>query len=189
MRILLHLSRVIDRLNEAIGQTVYWLILAAVLVSAINAVVRYVFDTSSNAWLEWQWYLFSAVFLLGAGYTLQRNEHVRIDIIAGRLSKRAQAWIDLFGGVFFLLPISLIIMWLSWTPFVESYVRHEISGDAGGLIRWPVRLLVPVGFLLLSLQGVSEVIKRAAYLAGAIAEPGAAHHSPHATGHTGEAGG
>jgi len=174
------LSRTIDALNDMIGRHVYWLILVAVLVSAFNASVRYAFDVSSNAWLELQWYLFSAVFLLCAGYTLGRNEHVRIDIIAGRLSRRTQAWIDLLGGLFFLLPMSLIIMWLSWPLFIESYTRHEISGDAGGLLRWPVRLLVPAGFFLLSLQGISEVIKRIAFLRGLIAEPAPlGHGSPH----------
>jgi TRAP-type mannitol/chloroaromatic compound transport system permease small subunit len=177
VQIMLRLSRLIDRLNDTVGRGVYWLVLAAVLVSTINALMRYTFDISSNAWLEWQWYLFSAVFLLGAAYTLERNEHVRIDIVTGRLSRRAQSWIDLLGGIFFLLPMSLMITWLSWPAFVESYVRHEISGDAGGLLRWPVRLLVPVGFLLLSLQGISEVIKRAAFLAGAAPDPGAPQHA------------
>jgi TRAP-type mannitol/chloroaromatic compound transport system permease small subunit len=177
---LLRLSRAIDALNDVIGRNVYWLILVAVLVSALNASVRYAFDVSSNAWLELQWYLFSAVFLLCAGYTLGRNEHVRIDIIAGRMSRRAQAWIDLLGGLFFLLPMSLIIMYLSWPVFIESFTRHEVSADAGGLLRWPVRLLVPVGFLLLSLQGFSEVIKRIAFLRGLIPEPTALGHvSPH----------
>jgi TRAP-type mannitol/chloroaromatic compound transport system permease small subunit len=178
LQVLLRLSRAIDRLNDVIGRNVYWLILVAVLVSALNALVRYTFDVSSNAWLETQWYLFSAVFLLCAGYTLGRNEHVRIDIIAGRLSRRAQSWIDLLGGLFFLLPMSLIIMWLSWPVFMESFNRHEISGDAGGLLRWPVRLLVPVGFFLLSLQGISEIIKRIAFLRGLIPEPIAVGHAP-----------
>jgi TRAP-type mannitol/chloroaromatic compound transport system permease small subunit len=176
----LRLSRAIDSLNDLVGRNVYWLILAAVLVSAVNAIVRYAFDISSNAWLELQWYLFSAVFLLCAGYTLGRNEHVRIDIVAGRLSRRTQAWIDLLGGLVFLLPMSLIIMYLSWPVFIESYMRHEYSSDAGGLLRWPARLLVPVGFFLLSLQGISEVIKRIAFLRGLIPEPAPlGHASPH----------
>jgi TRAP-type mannitol/chloroaromatic compound transport system permease small subunit len=180
LQVLLRLSRAIDSLNDIVGRNVYWLILVAVLVSTINALVRYAFDISSNAWLELQWYLFSAVFLLCAGYTLGRNEHVRIDIVAGRLSRRTQAWIDLLGGLFFLLPISLIIMYLSWPVFIESYMRHEYSSDAGGLLRWPARLLVPVGFLLLSLQGISEIIKRMAFLRGLIAEPAPLGHvSPH----------
>jgi len=190
LQVLLRLSRAIDWLNDLIGRNVYWLILVAVLVSTLNALVRYTFDVSSNAWLETQWYLFSAVFLLCAGYTLGRNEHVRIDIIAGRLSRRTQSWIDLLGGLFFLLPMSLIIMWLSWPLFIESYTRHEISGDAGGLLRWPARLLVPVGFFLLSLQGISEVIKRIAFLRGLIPEPGPlGHGSPHTSPHIEPSGG
>jgi TRAP-type mannitol/chloroaromatic compound transport system permease small subunit len=177
---LLRFSRAIDALNDLIGRTVYWLVLVAVLVSSLNASIRYAFDISSNAWLELQWYLFSAVFLLCAGYTLGRNEHVRIDIIAGRMSRRTQAWIDLLGGLVFLLPMSLIITYLSWPVFIESYARHEMSSDAGGLLRWPARLLVPVGFLLLSLQGISEVIKRIAFLRGLIPEPAPLGHvSPH----------
>jgi TRAP-type mannitol/chloroaromatic compound transport system permease small subunit len=178
--LLLRLSRAIDALNDSVGRVVYWAVLAAVLVSAVNASMRYAFDVSSNAWLELQWYLFSAVFLLCAGYTLGRNEHVRIDIVAGRLSRRTQAWIDLLGGLVFLLPMSLIIMYLSWPVFIESYMRHEYSSDAGGLLRWPARLLVPVGFFLLSLQGISEVIKRIAFLRGLIPEPAPlGHASPH----------
>src|SRR5258708_34890431 len=129
MGFLLSVSRLIDALNERIGRTIYWLILAAVLVSAGNAVIRYAFNRSSNAWLEIQWYLFSAIFLLCAGYTLLRNEHVRIDIIAGRLSARAQAWIDLLGSLFFLLPMALIIGVLAWPQVADSFARGEISGD------------------------------------------------------------
>ena len=172
MRFLLAISRLIDRLNEAIGRGVYWLILLSVLVSSGNATVRYALSRSSNGWLEIQWYLFSAVFLLGAGYTLLHNEHVRIDIIYGRLKPRTRAWIDILGGLFFLLPMAIIILTLAWPMFVDSWVRDEYSTDAGGLIRWPVKLLIPVGFLLLSLQGVSEVIKRAAFLMGLIPDPG-----------------
>jgi TRAP-type mannitol/chloroaromatic compound transport system permease small subunit len=171
LKTLLALSRLIDALNEHVGRLTYWLVLAAVVVSAGNATVRYAFNLSSNAWLEIQWYLFSAVFLLCAGYTLLHNEHIRIDVIAGRLSRRAQTWIDIFGCVFFLLPMAVIIMWLSWPMFMDSYVRHEISGDAGGLVRWWVKLLIPVGFFLLALQGVSELIKRVAFLMRLIADP------------------
>ena len=178
MRILLALSRLIDAFNQRIGCLVYWLVLAAVAVSAGNAVMRYVFNLSSNAWLEIQWYLFSAIFLLAAGYTLLHNGHIRIDVIAGRLSRRAQAWIDIFGCVFFLLPMALAIMWLSWPVFVEAYVRHEISADAGGLVRWPVKILIPIGFLLLALQGVSELIKRIAFLLGLIPDPVETHEVP-----------
>jgi TRAP-type mannitol/chloroaromatic compound transport system permease small subunit len=168
---LLGLSRAIDWINGHVGRLVYWCVLIAVLISAGNAVVRYVFDTSSNAWLEIQWYLFSAVFLLCAGYTLLRNEHVRIDVIAGRLSRRAQTWIDIIGSALSLLPMAVIIAWLSWPLVVDSYLRHEMSGDAGGLLRWPVKILIPIGFVLLALQGLSELIKRAAFLMGLIPDP------------------
>lgn len=171
MAFLLRLSRAIDALNDRIGHLVYWLILAAVLVSAGNAVSRYLLDLSSNAWLELQWYLFSGVFLLAAGYTLRHNEHVRIDVIISHLSPRMRAWIDLIGGIFFLLPMAVIIMALAWPIFVDSFVTHEYSSDAGGLLRWPVKFLMPVGFLLLALQGVSEIIKRLAFLLGRIPDP------------------
>jgi len=180
--ILLAFSRAIDWLNEHVGRLVYWLVLAAVVVSSANAVIRYSLDISSNAWLELQWYFFAAIFLLCSGYTLLRNEHIRIDIISGRLSERAQTWIDIFGGVVFLLPMSLIIMRLSWPIFMDSFVHHEISGNAGGLVRWPVKLLIPVGFLLLSLQGISEIIKRVAFLMDLIPNPnpkrGGGHGAP-----------
>jgi TRAP-type mannitol/chloroaromatic compound transport system permease small subunit len=181
---LLALSRLIDVLNEHVGRLVYWLVLAAVVVSAGNATVRYAFNASSNAWLEIQWYLFSAVFLLCAGYTLLHDEHIRIDVIAGRLSRRAQTWIDIFGCVFFLLPMAVIIIWLSWPMFMDSYVRHEISGDAGGLVRWWVKLLIPAGFLLLALQGVSELIKRVAFLMRLIEDPVRKRDTPAELGST-----
>jgi TRAP-type mannitol/chloroaromatic compound transport system permease small subunit len=168
---LLALSRAIDAVTERVGRLVYWLILVVVLISAANATVRKLFDYSSNAYLEIQWYLFSAVFLFGAGYTLLRNEHVRIDIIAGRLSRRTQNWIDVFGIVLFLFPMSFIIMWLGWPLFARSYAEHEVSTNAGGLIVWPARLMVPVGFALLIVQGVSELIKRIGFLAGRIPDP------------------
>jgi TRAP-type mannitol/chloroaromatic compound transport system permease small subunit len=172
---LLSLSRLIDSLNERMGQTFYWLILATVLISATNAVVRKVFNYSSNGLLEIQWYLFSTIFLFLAGYTLLRNEHVRIDVISGRLSKRAQTWIDILGTVFFLFPMAFLLMWLSWPVFTEAYQRHEVSTNAGGLIIWPARLLVPIGFFLLLLQGVSELIKRVAFLKGLIPDPSEKH--------------
>ena len=159
-------SRLIDAMNDAVGRVVAWLILADVLISSGNATVRYLFDKSSNAWLEAQWYLFSAVFLLCAGYTLLRNEHIRIDIITGRLSPRVKAWIDILGGLFFLLPVALLIMVLSWPMFLDSFDRHEMSSNAGGLLLWPVKLLIPIGFLLLAVQAVSELIKRVAFLTG-----------------------
>ncbi len=171
MTILLALSRLIDALNERVGRLVYWLVLAAVVISAGNASVRYLLHTSSNGWLEVQWYLFSGVFLLASGYTLLRNEHIRIDVVVSRFSERTLTWIDIFGTVLFLLPMSLVIMYLAWPMFIESWVRNEMSSDAGGLIRWPVKLLVPVGFALLSLQGISELIKRVAFLMGLIPNP------------------
>ncbi len=179
MNRLLRASRMIDALNERVGHAVYWLILFSVVVSAGNATIRYIFDTSSNSWLELQWYLFSAVFLLGAGYTLLHNEHVRIDVVFGHLTPRTRAWIDLFGGIFFLLPMAIVIMTLSWPMFVESFVRHEISADAGGLLRWPAKALIPAGFLLLSLQGISEIIKRIAFLLGLIPDPSEKHRDPY----------
>jgi TRAP-type mannitol/chloroaromatic compound transport system permease small subunit len=178
MRFLLSLSRLIDALNDRIGRAVYWLILVAVLVSAGNAVIRYAFNRSSNAWLEVQWYLFSAVFLFCAGYALLHNQHVRIDVISGHLSKRAQAWIDIVGTLLFLLPMAVMIMWLSWPVFVDAYASHEVSTNAGGLIIWPARLMVPVGFFLLVAQGVSELIKRIAFLRGLLAEPAEKHEGP-----------
>lgn len=172
MSVLLSLSRLIDRITERIGHALYWLILVTVLISAANAVIRKAFNYSSNSFLEAQWYLFSAVFLLGAGYTLLRNEHVRIDVVSGRLSPRGRAWIDVFGTVFFLLPMAVLIGWLGWPVFVDSYVRGEVSSNAGGLIIWPARLLVPIGFFLLAVQGISELIKRVAFLMGLIPDPG-----------------
>ncbi|HEY0837908.1 MAG TPA: TRAP transporter small permease subunit [Azospirillum sp.] len=177
MNALLGLSRVIDAINERVGQLVYWLVLVAVVISAGNASVRYLFSNSSNAWLELQWYLFSAIFLLCAGYTLLRNEHIRIDVVIGRFSKRTQAWIDVFGFIVFMFPMTILIMLLSWPMFMDSYTIGEMSNNAGGLIRWPVKLLVPVGFLLLTLQGVSELIKRIAFLMGLRDEPGEKMHS------------
>ena len=176
MKALLSLSHLIDKLNERVGLTVSWLVLAAVLISAANAVVRKGFNVSSNAFLEIQWYLFSVVFLFCAGYTLLRNQHVRIDVIAGRLSPQAQAWIDILGTLFFLLPMSLTIMWLSWPVFIEAYQRQEVSTNAGGLIIWPARLLVPIGFFLLVIQGISELIKRIAFLKGLIPDPAQKQH-------------
>jgi len=173
---LLALSRAIDTLNEKVGHAVYWLVLVAVLISAVNAVVRKVFNVSSNSFLEMQWYLFSAIFLFCAGYTLLKNQHVRIDVIAGRLSPRAQAWIDIVGTVFFLFPMAIMIMILSWPVFVMAYERNEVSTNAGGLVIWPARLLVPIGFFLLVIQGVSELIKRIAFLKGLIADPSQKQH-------------
>ncbi|MBI5908391.1 MAG: TRAP transporter small permease subunit [Betaproteobacteria bacterium] len=171
MKLLLRLSGLIDALNQRVGKLTYWLILAAVLISAGNAIARYSLNLSSNAWLEIQWYLFSAVFLFCAGYTLLHNQHVRIDVITARLSKRAQTWIDILGTLFFLLPMAIAIMWMSWPVFVDAYRSDEVSANAGGLPVWPGRLMLPVGFLLLVLQGLSELIKRIAFLRGLIPDP------------------
>src|SRR5690348_7191748 len=175
MKGLLKIAHGIDALNEFVGRWVYWLVLIMVLESAGNAIVRKLFDRSSNAMLELQWYLFSAVFLLCAGWTLLRNDHVRIDIIQGRLKPRVQAWIDVLGAVFFLMPMVGIFFWLSIPWFWRSYTEHEISGSAGGLILWPARVLVPIGFALLGLQGLSELVKRIAFLAGKGPDPIARH--------------
>ena len=152
------------------------------LVSSGNAVVRYLFNYSSNAWLELQWYLYTGFFLVGAGYTLLRNEHVRIDIIYSRFSPRTRAWIDVLGGIFFLLPMAILILVLSWPVFTDSFALTEYSPNAGGLLRWPVKLMMPVGFFLLALQGVSEIIKRIAFLRGLIPDP----TPKHAHGDSGE---
>ena len=168
MKALLTISRAIDATNERIGRLLLWLVLIVVLVSAGNATSRYLLNLASNAWLELQWYLFAAIFLGCAGYTLLHNEHIRIDVISSRLSRRTQIWIDILGTVFFLLPVSLYILWLSWPIFMNAWTSGEISNQAGGLIRWPARFMVPAGFFLLSLQGVSELIKRVAVLRGLI---------------------
>jgi TRAP-type mannitol/chloroaromatic compound transport system permease small subunit len=165
---LLRLARGIDRLNELIGRAVSWLGLVAVLVCAAAASARYALNLGSNAWLEIQWYLNSAVFLLVAAYALKRNDHVRIDAIAGRLPPRFLAWIDIVGGVFALLPAMIIIAWYSWPSLANSFRINEYSSDPGGLIRWPVRLLIPVAFSLVALQGVSEIIKRVGFLKGLV---------------------
>lgn len=166
MNSLLRASRLIDALNTAVGKSSYWLILVAVLISSGNAVVRKAFNMSSNSLLEIQWYLFAAVFLLCAGYTLLNKEHVRVDLIHARLSRRRQLWVEIFGTLFFLAPVTLLILVLSWAPFVDAYTSGEVSSNAGGLIRWPVKLLIPVGFGLLLLQGASELIKDVAELRG-----------------------
>lgn len=166
MKSLLALARLIDALTERVGRSVIWLVLVATLISAGNALARYALGESSNAWLEIQWYLFGAMFMLAAGYTLKHNGHVRIDILYGRFGARGQAWVDLFGGLFFLLPMAGLLAWLAWPAFHDAWLTHEISPDAGGLVRWPVKLLLPAGFALLALQGVAEVIKRIGALSG-----------------------
>ncbi|MCE2870903.1 MAG: TRAP transporter small permease subunit [Oxalobacteraceae bacterium] len=168
MSFLLSFSRFIDALNEKIGLAISWALLLAVLICSGNALVRYTFNTSSNAWLEIQWYLFGAIFLLASSYTLKRNEHVRIDVVVGRFSKRTQVWVDVFGFIFFLLPATLLILYFA-VPFAYESIRNqEVSSNAGGLIIWPAKTLIPVGFLLLSLQGLSELIKRIGYLMGLV---------------------
>jgi TRAP-type mannitol/chloroaromatic compound transport system permease small subunit len=171
MNILLKLSALIDWLNERVGKSMFWLVLVMTLVAATNATVRFSFNYSSNAFLEIQWYLFAAVFLLCAPYTLQKNEHVRIDVLSGRLSPRGLAIIDIIGTLFFLLPMVCVVFWLSLPLVAESIRIDEMSPNAGGLLRWPVKILLPIGFFLLALQGVSELIKRIAFLAGLIEDP------------------
>ena len=171
MTLLLKLSQLIDWLTERVGKGAFWLILIMTLISAGNAVVRFAFNYSSNGLLEIQWYLFAAVFLLCSPYTLQKNEHVRIDVLSGKLSPRGLAVIDIIGTLFFLLPMVIVILWLSLPLIAESYKINEMSANAGGLIRWPVKILLPIGFTLLALQGVSELIKRIAFLAGMIDDP------------------
>ncbi|MEW6329997.1 MAG: TRAP transporter small permease subunit [Pseudomonadota bacterium] len=166
MKFWINIARVIDAANETVGRVVLWLVGAATLISALNALARYGLGRSSNAWLEIQWYLFGAIILLAAGYTLKHNGHVRIDVIYGRYSARVQAWIDLFGTLLFLVPLCGLMVWLSFPGFVDSFASGETSPDAGGLTRWPVRLLIPLGFALLGLQGVAEIIKRIAFLRG-----------------------
>ena len=166
MPALLRVSRLIDTLNEWIGRTVAWAIVLAVLVSAVNAIIRKVFGTSSNAWLELQWYLFGAVFMLCAAWTLKANEHIRIDIVSNLLSKRGRDWIDIFGHVFFLLPFVAVMIYLSWPFFMRSYESGEVSTNVGGLLIWPAKGLILVGFVLLGLQGLSELVKRIAIMRG-----------------------
>jgi len=166
MHFLMMISRGIDRLNQTVGQFTTWLILATTLISAGNAIVRKAFDLSSNALLEVQWYLFAAVFMLGAGYGLLKNSHVRIDFISGMLTSRARNWIDVGGILLALFPFCVICIYLSWPLFMQAFNTGEMSSNAGGLIRWPVYALVPAGFALLMLQGLSELIKRISFLMG-----------------------
>ncbi|MCM3564563.1 TRAP transporter small permease subunit [Hydrogenophaga intermedia] len=167
MQALLKISSVIDRFNDLLGRLMMWFILAATLISAGNAIVRKVFGVSSNAWLEVQWYLFAAVFLLGGGYAFLRNVHVRIDFLSTRFSPRTRNWIDIIGIVVFLVPLCLMLIYEGWPVFERAWTSGEMSSNAGGLIRWPVMLLIPLGFAVLLAQGASELIKRAAFLAGA----------------------
>lgn len=168
---LLSLSRLIDQFSSWVGKATMWLILATTLISAGNAIVRKAFDISSNGLLEIQWYLFAAVFMLGAGYGFLKNSHVRIDFISARLKDRTRNWIDVLGITFVLFPFCILMVKLSWPFFMGAYTNGEMSQNAGGLIRWPVYLLVPVGFTILAVQGVSELIKRIAFLRGLIDDP------------------
>lgn len=163
---LLKASRVIDAINDRFGVLATWLVLISCLISTGNAVSRHFLGLSSNAWLEIQWYMFAAIVLLGGPYTLKVNEHVRVDLFYSSASERGRLWIDLLGGLFFLLPICLILIYFTWPFFLDSWRINEMSQNAGGLIRWPVKLLLPVGFALMALQGFSEVIKRIAALIG-----------------------
>ena len=162
MSILLRFSRAVDWVNGQFGVLANWFVLLACLISAGNAASRYLFSESSNGWLEIQWYLFAGMVLLGAPYTLKMNEHVRVDLVYGMVSERARIWIDIIGGFLFLLPICLILIYYTWPWFVASWQGHEGSSNAGGLLRWPVKLLLPLGFALMALQGISEIIKRVA---------------------------
>lgn len=178
MELLLAFSRLVDRVTDIVGRWVSWLILASVLISAGNAVARKAFDLSSNAWLEVQWYLFGTVFLLAAAYTLKRNEHVRIDFVANSFKKRTRDWIDLLCHIFFLMPFVLLITYLSVPWVLKSINSGEISANAGGLIIWPAKLMVMLGFGLLSLQGLSEIIKRFAIITGRIDDDTEHHDLP-----------
>jgi len=171
LRALLKFSNAVDWLNTQVGKSVIWLILASTVISGLNAVVRKVFNVSSNAYLEVQWYLFAGSFLLAAGYTLLNNEHVRIDVVSSHLSKRGQIWVDIIGFSFFLTPVCLAVLWFGVPFFLQGLRSGEMSGNSGGLIRWPVYAMIPAGFTLLLLQGWSELIKRIAFLKGLIDDP------------------
>lgn len=178
MNALLAFSRGVDWITERIGRTVYWLLLAAVVISTVNALMRYAFDIGSNAWLELQWYLFAAVFMLGAGYVFLHDQHVRIDVVASRLPRRVQVWIDVVGIVLFLLPLCVFVAWTSLPSIGKAIATMEVSANPGGLIRWPLYVLVPIGFGLLFVQSLSELFKRVAFLAGRGPDP---HAKPEKT--------
>jgi TRAP-type mannitol/chloroaromatic compound transport system permease small subunit len=175
---LLGLSRFIDATTERIGKSAMWLLLFAVLISTVNAIVRKAFNYSSNGLLEIQWYLFGAAFLLGASYTLLHNEHVRIDVVAGKFTKRTQTWIEVFGTLFFLMPLCAMVLWISIPWAMNSVTSQEMSVNAGGLILWPAKVMIPIGFALLAFQAFSELIKRLAFLQGLIPDPTEKHEFP-----------
>jgi TRAP-type mannitol/chloroaromatic compound transport system permease small subunit len=178
MNSLLAFSRLVDSITERIGKSIGWLLLAAVLISAGNALIRKTFDISSNAFLEAQWYLFGAVFMLGAGYVFLHDQHVRIDVLSSRLKRTTQIWIDVVGIAFFLLPLCAFVMWTSLPSLQTAFITEEVSANPGGLLRWPVYALVPVGFALLTFQALSELIKRVAFLTGQGPDP---HAKPEKT--------
>lgn len=171
MNFLLHVSAWIDKLNTTVGKAVTWLVLIVSIVSAGNAIMRKVFSISSNSWLELQWYLFGAIFLLASGYTFLRNEHVRVDVLSQKLSKKTQIKIEIFGVIFFLMPAACLVFWLSIPFFYQSFITGELSSNTAGLIRWPAKLLIPIGFGLLILSGISHLIKCIGYLRGICANP------------------
>ena len=178
MNALLGLSRFIDAMTERVGKSAMWLLLFAVLISTVNAIVRKAFNYSSNGLLEIQWYLFGGAFLLGASYTLLHNEHVRIDVVAGKFSKRTQTWIEVFGTLFFLMPLCAMVLWISIPWAMNSINSQEMSVNAGGLILWPAKVMIPIGFTLLAFQAFSELIKRLAFLQGLIPDPTEKHEFP-----------
>ena len=177
MRYLLALADAIDWATEYLGQWLKWLVLFSSLVSAFNALMRYAIHYSSNAWLEIQWYMFGAMFLLGAGYALKHEEHVRVDVLFSKMTHRQQAWLDVFGGIFFLMPMAIIIGWMSIPMVVNSIRIWEHSSDPGGLLRWPIKIVIPIGFILLAIQGVAEIIKKYAVATG-VRAPGKAYERP-----------
>jgi len=177
MGALLKFADAIDRFDERVGQALKWLVLFSSLISAGNALMRYSIHYSSNAWLEIQWYMFGAMFLLAAGYALKHEEHVRVDVFFSKMSPRTQAWVDVVGTVLFLMPMALIIAWLSIPMVVNSIRIQEHSSDAGGLLRWPIKIMIPLGFALLAVQGIAEIIKKTAVARGMRA-PGRAYERP-----------
>ena len=177
MRPLLAFTDAVDWLTEQVGQWLKWLVLFSSLVSAFNALMRYTIHYSSNAWLEIQWYMFGAMFLLAAGYAHKHEEHVRVDVFFSKLNPRQQAWVDVVGGIFFLMPMALLIAWMSIPAVINSYRITEYSSDAGGLLRWPIKIMIPIGFALLALQGIAEIIKKLAVATG-VRAPGKAYERP-----------
>jgi TRAP-type mannitol/chloroaromatic compound transport system permease small subunit len=177
MRRLLAFADVVDRLTESLGQWLKWLVLLSSVISAFNALMRYTINYSSNAWLEIQWYMFGAMFLLAAGYALKHEEHVRVDVFFSKMTPKQQAWLDVLGGIFFLMPMAVIIAWLSIPMVVNSIKIWEHSSDPGGLLRWPIKITIPLGFLFLAVQGVAEIIKKYAVATG-VREPGKHYERP-----------